>query len=117
VADPSGTYTFLARYIGETQLSLNVDPTSGVLSGGPDDSPVTGQWDDATFQLTFNDAFAGDILFFHHFDGYVSYELEPSGQIIGLAGTYHDFKIHVARGVVEFYEDRGGWSAIRLMEV
>jgi hypothetical protein len=29
MTDASGTYTFTARYIGETQLSLNVDPATG----------------------------------------------------------------------------------------
>ena len=115
MTDPSGTYTFTARYIGETQLWLNVDPVTGALSGtlgtGPDTSAVTGRWDDANSHITFNDAFApGEFLFTHFFDGYVSQQV-PS--ITGLAGTYHDFRINIAGGLVEFTEDSGGWCASR----
>ena len=118
MTDPSGTYNFTAKYItGERQLSFNVDPATGALSGtlgtAADASDVAGQWDDANSHITFNDAFAGEILFTHFFDGYVSQQIEIDGRtvITGLAGTYHDFRINAAGGLVTFIEDSGGWCA------
>jgi hypothetical protein len=91
----------------------------GIAAGpctGADATGVAGQWDDANSHITFNDTFAdGEILFTHFFDGYVSQEEEegPGGYIMGLAGTYHDFRINVAGGAVLFTEDSGGWCASR----
>src|SRR5690349_17282374 len=93
MTDPSGTYNFTAKYItGERRLSFNVDPATGALSGtlgtAADASDVAGQWDDANSHITFNDAFAGEILFTHFFDGYVSQQIEIDGRtvIIGSLG-------------------------------
>jgi hypothetical protein len=95
MADPSGTYTFIARYFsGEPQLSFNVDPATGALSGTMGagsgyESPVAGRWDDANSHITCHDGFAGEILNIHFFDGYVAYEEGPD-TIVALAGTHHD---------------------------
>jgi hypothetical protein len=120
MADPSGTYTFTARYLEEEQFQLSfiADVATGALNGtlgtGADATGVAGRWDDATSHITFNDSFGGgDILLTHYFDGYVSQEEGPGGYITGLAGTYHDFRIHVAEGLVLFTEDSGGWCASR----
>lgn len=125
MANPSGTYDFIAKYIGQKtwQLSIEVDTATGGLSGtlgtrpgdpGTDLSNVAGTWDDATSHITFNDAPAGEILFTHFFDGYISQQVEVDGAVIeiaSLAGTYHDFRIDVAGGVVTFNQDSGGWYA------
>jgi hypothetical protein len=118
MADPSGNYLLLAKYIGQIPFTFNVDPASGALSGtiaaGSDyESSVFGQWDDANSHITFHDGFAGEILNIHFFDGYVADE-SPGPYIVGLAGTYHDFRINVAGGRAEFHFDSGGWYATRL---
>jgi hypothetical protein len=116
MADPSGDYDLVALFLGQSTISIRVDPATsevtGMLGTGPDAVAISGKWDDTNSRISFNDAFEpGDIISTHFFEGSVS--SEEYTQISGLAGTYQDLSIHVSGGRISLAADNGGWCASR----